>query len=45
MGLGLPFIKRVLDTCGAKIEVYSRLGHGALFKLIFQCREKECERS
>jgi signal transduction histidine kinase len=41
MGLGLPFIKRVMDTCGGKIEVQSRAGKGALFKLIFICREKE----
>jgi signal transduction histidine kinase len=41
MGLGLPFIKRVMDTCGGKIEVQSRVGKGALFKLVFISREKE----
>ncbi|MEN6310749.1 MAG: ATP-binding protein, partial [Acidobacteriota bacterium] len=41
MGLGLPFIKRVMDTCGGKIEVQSRAGKGALFRLIFRSREKE----
>ncbi|MCX6569355.1 MAG: ATP-binding protein [Candidatus Aminicenantes bacterium] len=41
MGLGLPFIKRVMDTCGGKIEVQSRAGKGAFFKLIFICRERE----
>ena len=41
MGLGLPFIKRVMDTCDGKIEVLSRGGKGALFKLIFVCRERE----
>jgi signal transduction histidine kinase len=41
MGLGLPFAKRVMDTCGGKIEVQSRVGKGALFKLIFICRERE----
>jgi hypothetical protein len=41
MGLGLPFTKRVMDTCGGKIEVQSRAGKGALFKLIFICRERE----
>jgi signal transduction histidine kinase len=41
MGLGLSFIKRVMDTCGGKIEVLSRVGKGALFKLIFVCRERE----
>jgi signal transduction histidine kinase len=39
MGLGLPFIKRVMDTCGGQILVRSRLGKGALFTLIFQSRE------
>jgi len=41
MGLGLPFIKRVMDTCGGKVEVQSRAGKGALFKLIFLSRERE----
>ncbi len=41
MGLGLPFIKRVMDTCGGKIEVQSRVGKGAVFKLIFLSRERE----
>jgi hypothetical protein len=41
MGLGLPFTKRVMDTCGGKIEVQSRAGKGALFKLIFLSRERE----
>jgi signal transduction histidine kinase len=41
MGLGLPFAKRVMDTCGGKVEVQSRVGKGALFKLIFICRERE----
>jgi signal transduction histidine kinase len=41
MGLGLPFINRVMDTCGGKVEVQSRPGKGALFKLIFQYREGE----
>jgi hypothetical protein len=39
MGLGLPFIKRVMDTCGGTIEVRSRVGKGALFNLAFQTRE------
>ncbi len=41
MGLGLPFTKRVMDNCGGHIEVQSRTGRGALFKLIFVYREKE----
>jgi signal transduction histidine kinase len=39
MGLGLPFIKRVMDTCGGQIQVRSRVGKGALFTLIFHSRE------
>ena len=39
MGLGLSFIKRVMDTCGGQIEVQSRPGRGARFRLIFQSRE------
>jgi len=41
MGLGLPFIKRVMDTCGGKIEVRSRVGKGSIFKLIFNSRDME----
>jgi hypothetical protein len=41
MGLGLPFTKRVMDTCGGKVEVQSRVGKGALFKLIFLSRGRE----
>jgi len=41
MGLGLPFIKRVMDTCGGTVEVLSRVGRGAMFKLIFISRERE----
>lgn len=41
MGLGLPFIKRVMDTCGGKVEVRSRVGKGSIFKLIFNSRERE----
>ncbi len=33
MGLGLPFVKRVMDTCGGKIEVQSREGKGTMFRL------------
>ena len=40
MGLGLPFIKRVMDNCGGQIEIQSRTGRGALFRLIFQSREE-----
>jgi hypothetical protein len=41
MGLGLPFIKRVMDNCGGKIEVQSRVGRGTVFKLTFNSRERE----
>jgi signal transduction histidine kinase len=40
MGLGLPFIKRVMDGCGGKIEVQSRLGKGAVFRLYFKSGDK-----
>jgi signal transduction histidine kinase len=41
MGLGLPFIKRVMDTCGGQIEVQSRPGRGARFRLVFRSRGGE----
>jgi len=42
MGLGLPFIKSVVDRCGGRIEVRSREDRGTLFLLSFPCRnEKE----
>ncbi len=36
MGLGVSFIKRVMDACGGRIEVRSRIGQGTLFQLYFQ---------
>jgi hypothetical protein len=44
MGLGLPFVKRVMDSCGGKIEVESRKGRGTTFRLLFQTRGKEGSR-
>ncbi|HPW18156.1 MAG TPA: ATP-binding protein [Candidatus Aminicenantes bacterium] len=41
MGLGLPFIKRVMDTCGGSVEVLSRVGRGSVFKLQFISQERE----
>ena len=40
MGLGLSFIKRVMDTCGGQVEVRSRAGQGAHFLLSFPSREE-----
>jgi signal transduction histidine kinase len=40
MGLGLPFVKRVMDSCGGKIEVRSRPGKGTLFRLLFRYQER-----
>ncbi len=37
MGLGLIFVRRVMDACGGKIEVESREGGGTLFRLYFKC--------
>ncbi len=39
MGLGLPFIKSVVDRCGGRIEVRSREGRGTQFLLSFPCRD------
>ncbi len=39
IGLGLPFVKRVLDTCGGKVMVRSREGRGAHFLLTFPALE------
>jgi signal transduction histidine kinase len=41
MGLGLPFVKRMMDSCGGKIEVESRKGRGTTFRLLFRTKEKE----
>ncbi|MDH4197340.1 MAG: GAF domain-containing sensor histidine kinase [Candidatus Aminicenantes bacterium] len=40
MGLGLAFIKRVMDTCGGQVKVRSREGTGAHFLLSFPCQEE-----
>ncbi len=44
MGLGLPFIKRVMDTCGGKIEVESRVGKGTMFQLLVPSAGKRSRR-
>ncbi len=41
MGLGLPFVKRVMDSCGGKVEVESRKGRGTTFRLLFRTEDKE----
>ncbi len=38
-GLGLLFVKRVMEMCAGKIEVQSKPGHGTLFKLYFRTTE------
>jgi len=40
MGLGLPFIKRVMDTCGGEVEVRSREGQGTHFLLTFPSQDE-----
>jgi signal transduction histidine kinase len=41
MGLGLPFIKSVVDRCGGRIDVRSREGRGTQFLLSFPCRDEK----
>jgi signal transduction histidine kinase len=36
MGLGLVYVKRVVDACGGRIEIKSAEGTGTTFKLYFQ---------
>lgn len=38
-GLGLLFVKRVMEMCAGKIEVQSKPEHGTLFKLYFRTTE------
>ena len=41
MGLGLAYVKRVVDACGGRIEVKSAEGKGTTFKLYFQTPPRE----
>jgi K+-sensing histidine kinase KdpD len=41
MGLGLAYVKRVVDACGGRIEVKSAEGKGTTFKLYFQTEPRE----
>jgi signal transduction histidine kinase len=43
MGLGLPFVKRVVDACGGRIEVESEEGKGTTFRLYFKTTPSEKE--
>lgn len=40
MGLGLSFVKRVMDACGGRIEVQSKEGQGTLVKLYFKMSKR-----
>jgi signal transduction histidine kinase len=40
MGLGLLYIKRVMDACGGTIEVESEAGRGTTFRLGFRSQEE-----
>lgn len=40
LGLGLLFVRRVLESCGGKIEVRSKPGRGTMFRLYFLARER-----
>jgi signal transduction histidine kinase len=40
MGLGLLYVKRVMDACGGTIEVESEAGRGTTFRLSFRTREE-----
>jgi len=35
LGLGLLFVRRVLESCGGKVEVRSKPGRGTIFRLYF----------
>ncbi|HRD01122.1 MAG TPA: ATP-binding protein [Candidatus Saccharicenans sp.] len=39
-GLGLLFVKRIIDSCDGKLEVQSKPGRGTMFKLYFKVRER-----
>jgi signal transduction histidine kinase len=41
MGLGLAYVKRVMDACGGRIEIKSTEGQGTTFKLYFKTQPKK----
>jgi len=41
MGLGLAYVKRVIDACGGKIVVESQEGQGTTFRLYFRTKPRE----
>jgi signal transduction histidine kinase len=43
MGVGLFYVKRVMDACGGRIEVESEPGKGTLFRLFFRSRDERRE--
>ncbi len=43
MGLGLPYVKRVVDACGGRIEVESEEGKGTTFRLYLKAKPRERE--
>lgn len=43
MGVGLFYVKRVMEACGGRIEVESEPGRGTIFRLFFRSREGKGE--
>ncbi len=41
MGLGLAYVKRVMDACGGRIDIKSAEGRGTTFKLYFKTESRE----